>query len=156
MRPFLWDEGSWTPLQPLDGYEGACPGEDLGDGGQVVGRCRSVDNPNIWRAVLWTNGQAIDLTEQLRTRRGIVVERAWACGRRGAIVADGTDEQFDVVTVVLHPTFSGPDLDGDCVVGVKDLSSVLDHWGVVGSAADLDGSGVVGFGDLLQVLAGWG
>ena len=48
------------------------------------------------------------------------------------------------------------DLDGDGLVGLDDLVTVLDAWGNKGGPEDLDGSGTVDFGDLLIVLDSWG
>lgn len=46
------------------------------------------------------------------------------------------------------------DLDGDGLVGVGDLLTLLAGWGT--PAADLDGDGTTGVGDLLTVLSAWG
>ena len=46
------------------------------------------------------------------------------------------------------------DLDGDGLVGVGDLLTLLAAWG--GPEADLDGDGITGVGDLLTVLSAWG
>lgn len=46
------------------------------------------------------------------------------------------------------------DLDGDGLVGVGDLLTLLTAWG--GPEADLDGDGITGVGDLLTVLSAWG
>ena len=49
------------------------------------------------------------------------------------------------------------DLDGDCVVGVKDLLILLGAWGTnPGHPADFDDSGAVGVKDLLFLLGAWG
>ena len=48
------------------------------------------------------------------------------------------------------------DLDGDGLVGTKDLIAVLAAWGNKGGPEDLDGSGIVDIGDILAVLAAWG
>lgn len=49
------------------------------------------------------------------------------------------------------------DVDGDGVVGVTDLLSLLAAWGPCPDcAADLDGDGVVGVVDLLALLSLWG
>jgi len=57
------------------------------------------------------------------------------------------------ITYAVTPT--GPDLDGDGVVGGSDLAVLLGAWGGSG-AADLDGNGVVDGGDLAIVLGSWG
>ena len=52
------------------------------------------------------------------------------------------------------------DTDGDLVVGLSDLLTVLSGFGDVtgdgAPAGDLDGSGVVGLEDLLEVLGAFG
>ena len=52
------------------------------------------------------------------------------------------------------------DINGDSVVGVVDLLSVIDMWGncpAKGSCdADLDGDNFVGVGDLLTIIDLWG
>ncbi len=52
------------------------------------------------------------------------------------------------------------DLDGDCMVGVKDLLILLGNWGLCGDCndcpADLDGDCSVGVKDLLILLGNWG
>ncbi len=62
----------------------------------------------------------------------------------------------------INPGFEPPlgDLDGDCVVGVKDLLILLGDWGTCPKKgdcpADLDESGDVGVKDLLILLGNWG
>lgn len=56
--------------------------------------------------------------------------------------------------IIVIPTGCAADLDGDCVVGSADLSSLLGSWG--GSEADLTGDGVVGSSDLAVMLGAWG
>ena len=49
------------------------------------------------------------------------------------------------------------DIDGDTVVGLSDLLSLLATWGQCkGCPADFDGDGTVGLSDLLALLANWG
>jgi hypothetical protein len=49
------------------------------------------------------------------------------------------------------------DVDGDGNVGVADLLSVVDQWGVCGGCSgDIDGDGTVGVGDLLAIVDAWG
>ena len=47
------------------------------------------------------------------------------------------------------------DLDGDGVVGARDIAILLGAWGS-GGAADLDGNGSVGAEDLALLLGAWG
>ena len=46
------------------------------------------------------------------------------------------------------------DLDGDGLVGIKDLLAVVAGWGQ--AEADIDGDGNTATSDLLLVLANWG
>ncbi len=49
------------------------------------------------------------------------------------------------------------DLDGNAIVGISDLLSLLASWGPCkGCPADFDGNGNVGASDLLELLANWG
>lgn len=49
------------------------------------------------------------------------------------------------------------DVDGDGIVGVGDLLSVVDQWGPCsGCNSDIDGDGQVGIGDLLSIVDLWG
>jgi probable HAF family extracellular repeat protein len=158
VRAFRWDDGTWTALLPLPGYEGSCAGEDIGAGGQIVGECGSPRNPNSKRAVLWSSRAAIDLTALIKSERFVLARQANAINGRGLeVLAEGWDERADIVTLILSPErWRAADLNGDCVVEEADLVILLDHWDIDGSAADLDGSGTVGFGDLLLLLVDWG
>ncbi|MCH8343992.1 MAG: hypothetical protein IH983_08385 [Planctomycetes bacterium] len=73
----------------------------------------------------------------------------------------GTD-YYDVSAApfsIVAPSIPG-DLDGDGVVGILDLLSLLAAWGDCPAKgecpADLDGDGSVGILDLLALLANWG
>jgi hypothetical protein len=48
------------------------------------------------------------------------------------------------------------DLDGDGLINVNDLLTVVGDWGLSDSEADIDGSGTVDTADLLAVIAAWG
>jgi hypothetical protein len=48
------------------------------------------------------------------------------------------------------------DLDGDGLINVNDLLTVVGDWGLTDSEADIDGSGTVDTPDLLAVIAAWG
>ena len=76
------------------------------------------------------------------------------------VTATGGQVYIDGFSV--NPGFEPPlgDLDGDCVVGVKDLLILLGDWGPCPKKgdcpADLDNSGDVGVKDLLILLGNWG
>ena len=48
------------------------------------------------------------------------------------------------------------DLDGDGLINVNDLLTVVGDWGLTDSEADIDGNGIVDTPDLLAVIAAWG
>ena len=49
------------------------------------------------------------------------------------------------------------DLNGDQIVGITDLLSLLTSWGTdPGGPPDFDGDGNVGITDLIELLANWG
>ncbi|MCH8314789.1 MAG: hypothetical protein IIA64_02345 [Planctomycetes bacterium] len=78
------------------------------------------------------------------------------------IEVTATDGQVYIDDFSINPGFEPPlgDLDGDCVVGVKDLLFLLGAWGPCPKQgdcpADLDKSGDVGVKDLLILLGNWG
>ena len=57
--------------------------------------------------------------------------------------------------VWLQHTIVG-DIDGDGVVGIADLLTIIDHWGECSNCiSDLDHDGEVGVNDLLQLVSLW-
>ena len=64
-----------------------------------------------------------------------------------------------MILIDLVPPILG-DIDGDGVVGVKDLLILLGNWGPCPDCkdcpADLDGDCTVGVKDLLILLGNWG
>ena len=66
---------------------------------------------------------------------------------------------MDMILIDLIPSIPG-DIDGDGVVGVKDLLILLGNWGACPDCndclADLDGDCAVGVKDLLILLGNWG
>ena len=78
------------------------------------------------------------------------------------IEVSATGGQVYIDDFSINPRFEPPlgDLDGDCVVGVKDLLILLGAWGPCSKKgdcpADLDKSGDVGVKDLLVLLGNWG
>ena len=76
----------------------------------------------------------------------------------GAVFDDdnGSDSGSAYVFDLNCPRDCPADLDGDGMVGVRDLIAVLFAWGNKGGPEDLDDDGDVGFSDLLIVLAAWG
>ncbi len=66
-------------------------------------------------------------------------------------------DEFLVLSAV-GPSASCPaDLDGDQLVGITDLLSLMSHWGTdPGGPPDFNGNLNVGIDDLLELLASWG
>ena len=75
------------------------------------------------------------------------------------IVSDTMPSPVNILAMAMVPAVLG-DLDGDGIVGVPDLLTLLAAWGpCVGCAncpADLDGDCTVSVPDLLTLLANWG
>ena len=48
------------------------------------------------------------------------------------------------------------DIDGNGDVGVGDVLSIIEQWGLTNSPADLNNDGIVNVSDLLVVVGNWG
>ena len=49
-----------------------------------------------------------------------------------------------------------PDINGDGIVNVSDLLTIIDQWGLTKSPADVNQDGIVDVSDLLMVVGNWG
>lgn len=93
--------------------------------------------------------------------RVVRLPRASAPAQRVAVQVVIHPTSGDVVAVLLTPIEVPGDLDGDCIVGVLDLLSLLGAWGPCeqpcppACTADIDGDCNVGVLDLFTVLANW-
>ena len=75
----------------------------------------------------------------------------------GEAIVDMGSYEFIHPNVCPCPDACPADLNGDCVVGVKDLLILLGNWGPnPGHPADFDDDGSVGVKDLLLLLGTWG
>ncbi|MCP4839420.1 MAG: hypothetical protein GY894_08695, partial [Planctomycetes bacterium] len=70
------------------------------------------------------------------------------------IDGDWTDNGGNTISDECPPDC--PDVDGDGMVGVNDLLTVVAAWGSDDPDADVDGDGTVGTNDLLAVIGTWG
>ncbi len=75
------------------------------------------------------------------------------------VVSDTMPSPINILAMAMVPAVLG-DLDGDGIVGVPDLLTLLAAWGPCGGCAncpaDLDGDCAVSVPDLLTLLANWG
>lgn len=81
--------------------------------------------------------------------------KPWGQLNLSGVVNDGT------VWVTNGATFGDeinmcPDTNGDGLVNISDLLSIIDAWGQTNSPADVSGDGVVDVMDLLIVVGNWG
>jgi hypothetical protein len=58
---------------------------------------------------------------------------------------------FDITEPVCSP-----DINGDGIVNVSDLLTIIDQWGLTDSPADVNDDGIVDVSDLLIVVGNWG
>ena len=59
-------------------------------------------------------------------------------------------------TIDIEPVVVCNDITGDGIVGVADLLSIIDQWGLTDSPADINDDGVVNVSDLLLIISNWG
>ena len=158
---FLWEDGRWTDLGMLPGYDSmALTG--LNDASQIVGSSRAIESSDLPdTGFIWQEGVMRNLNDLIPPDAGLWIKRAEAINEAGQITGHGIDQKGDIVALVLTP-IEPPlgDLDGDCQVGAADLLILLSSWGPCDDCgncpADLDDNCVVGAADLLILLVNWG
>jgi hypothetical protein len=91
----------------------------------------------------------------------LTFENAYAISADGSVIVGNTIDFFTRTAFVVTIPAEGSgdpcpaDIDGNGVVDVDDLLTLLANWGGEGDG-DIDGSGVVDVDDLLILLAAWG
>ena len=122
---------------------------DVNESGQVVGT--SYD-----RAFLWNGSTLIDLNTQIPANSGWELNSAWAINDQGAIAGVGK------INGIPHAFLLTPkvcaDLNGDHIVDLSDLATLLAAFGCSGAncPGDLDHGGTTDLGDLAALLAQFG
>ena len=96
-----------------------------------------------FHAVLWRNGQIIDLNT-LHSDSSWVLENAWDIDDRGRIAGTGSQWGYPRA-FVLEPCFA--DFDGSGFVDFDDFNQFVVAFEAGDMAADFDGSGFVDFDD---------
>ncbi|HIB50859.1 MAG TPA: hypothetical protein EYO40_06240 [Phycisphaerales bacterium] len=82
-----------------------------------------------------------------------------ACGNFAMGTYDPNDVNATDTPGTENPACPNPcpsDIDGDGIVGVSDILSLIAGWGGNDPTQDLDGDGTVGVSDLLIIIAAWG
>ena len=124
---------------------------DINSGGDIVGTSAA-------RAVLWTGGTIVDLNNAIPAQAGWKLEAAWSINVAGEIVGVGQHEGYPHA-FLLTPS-ACPDLNGDGMVDLVDLATLLAHFGTpVGATrteGDTDRDGDVDLTDLAVLLAQFG
>jgi probable HAF family extracellular repeat protein len=84
---FLWQAGAMTDLGTLAGYE-ASSARDVNNAGQIVGTASNPNSPDSV-AVLWVNGQIVDLNSLLPADSAVQLREAVAITDDGQILCTG-------------------------------------------------------------------
>ena len=93
---------------------------------------------------------------------GLDITTASGINGAGQIIASAHSDDLDATVGVVLTPVEGPlgDLDGDCVVGILDLLTLLADWGpcppMADCLGDLNNDGIVNVFDLLLLLVNWG
>ena len=164
VRGFLWNnQDGMIELGPLPGFIWSGALDVTPDGRQVVGRSWNMaGNPAIPHGFIWANGFMRDLNDLIPPEAGLEITDASGINGAEQIIATAHSDDLDAtVGVVLTPVEGPPgDLDGDCLVGILDLLTLLADWGpcppMADCPGDLNNDGTVNVFDLLLLLANWG
>ncbi len=152
----VWSATSGTLLRTLTGHTAGVTDADLSPDDSIVVSTGKDATVRLWD---FADGSLLqtytDETGRIDLAVNAVVFSPDA-GRFAYARADGS-------VILADNPFGGTvpgDLDGDGVVGVSDLLTLLGDWGPCppkgDCPADLDGDGSVGVADLLILLANWG
>jgi hypothetical protein len=110
----------------------------------------TIDDRVTWARAEWKVSDYVDLTDQVRVR--FIVDDSPNDSLVEALIDD-----FMITELYCEEAEIPGDFNGDGVVDVEDLLSLLAAWGPCeGCPQDIDGSGVVDVEDLLALLANWG
>ena len=92
------------------------------------------------------------------TTKSYIVEWSADCNSDGIIdygqILDGTLVDSDGNGI--PDECDCPDINGDGIVNVSDLLTIIDQWGLTNSPADVNADGIVDVSDLLIVVGNWG
>jgi hypothetical protein len=157
---FRWSAADGVSILPelagtLSGY--SIPSA-INNRGTVVGQAIVGD---AWRAWIWDAERGIRDLNEIATGLpdDFTIEEAKQINDHGWIIGRGHFGSWSperAVVLIPIPTPVTGDLDGDGVVALSDLLTLLASWGgCVGCPADLDADGTVGFADLLVLLGQW-
>lgn len=152
-QSWLFMDGEYRELPRLPGHE-LTTVRAINEHGVMVGTSQESHTDIFRRAVIWRNGEVIDLNDLIAFDVGIYMLRdAHDINDRGQILCETITDLTVVLTPVDVPL---GDVDCDGVVGPSDLTMVLEHWGTcMGCASDLNHDQDVGVADLLSILGNW-
>lgn len=124
------------------------------DGGENWVRVEKIDHRQEWTQAAWRVGDYVVPTDQVRVR--FAVNDTEPGSLLEALIDDFKIEVLDCMPPGVCPA----DLNRDGFVDLSDLSLLLSHYGLTGSAThgegDIDGDRDVDLGDLSALLAAYG
>jgi probable HAF family extracellular repeat protein len=126
---FRWDKGTMANLGALPGN--ACSaGDAINSSGQIVGGSGFYAAPffsactdPVEHAVLWDNGQTVDLNNFVPLGTDLTLNEAFFINERGEISGIGTVSNGDQHTFVLIPCHDQRDFTGRCQDSVQQAST---------------------------------
>jgi uncharacterized membrane protein len=134
------------------------------DGATIVGGTWPLGPATFGKAFIWRDGVGTMPFSDYLDEIGVSYDPDFNFSFVSAISSDGKwiagwgdpNDLANVTSWVLHvPDPCPADIDGNGMVDVDDLLTLLANWGGEGDG-DIDGSGTVDVNDLLLLLAAWG
>lgn len=151
---FVWTGGPMQGLPRLNG-NAISVAFAINDANQTVGYS-TAGGPFPYSAVLWENGQVIDLQNRVWLALNIDLEEAFDINASGWILVSGT--HFNSTHAYLIRPAHLADVNCDGPVNIDDLVMLIGGWGSCSDSCpgDVDHNRTVNIDDLVAVITSWG
>jgi uncharacterized membrane protein len=156
VRAGVYDHGHWIELPPLPGQAISAP-IGITDGGLVTGASKITSESQLWRAVVWIDGEPVDLNSITSPPGSIYLQFGGPVGGNGFMVANAIGNGGNPTCTLLSPMGSNSgDTDCNGLVDIDDFLNLINSWGAcLGCSADMNADQTINIDDLLILINHW-